>query len=100
MLTIRSNSVRHAPRRHVGPSLQRVRGPIRGLIGVARATRVGDLQRFCVLRRDEFERVASHVHVRDSLLDLRHVAGNTFAARAARCVMRVRLDGRSPRAIG
>ena len=45
-------------------------------------------------RRDETERVAAHVHVGDRLCDLRHVAGDALAARAAGLVMRVLLDRR------
>ena len=50
-------------------------------------------------RRDEPERVAADVHVGDGLLDLRHVAGHAFAARAAALVMRVILERGRVRAV-
>ena len=43
-------------------------------------------------RSDEAKRVATHVHVRDRLLDLRHVASDTLVARATHFMMRVLLD--------
>lgn len=45
------------------------------------------------------KRVAPHVHIGDCLLDLRHVAGDAFAALASRFVMRVFLDGCGMRAV-
>ena len=53
---------------------------------------VRNLQRIGLAWRDKVERVTSHIHVGDSLFDLRHMTRDTFAPRAADLVMRVLLN--------
>src|SRR5262245_23780439 len=69
-----------APGRQVGPAAQGLARPRRGLVGVAARARIRHLEIVCQLGADECEGVAAHVHVRDGLLDLRHVAGHAVAA--------------------
>jgi hypothetical protein len=56
---------------------------------MATRTRVRDLVLVGHRRTDELERVAADVDVGDGLFDLRHMAGDTVAARAAGLVVRV-----------
>src|SRR5438067_2249089 len=53
---------------------------------------VGDAVRVSFSRRDEAERMGTNVHIGNGLLNLRHMAANTLATRAARLVMRMLLD--------
>jgi hypothetical protein len=60
---------------------------------------VRHFQRVCFSRRDELERVAADVHIRNGLLDLRHMAIHALAARRTRLVMRMRFDRHRSRTI-
>ena len=66
---------------------------------MANITGVGDLQSVTRCRRDKAKRVARHVHVRDRLLNLRHMARDALVALATRFVMGVLLDRRRVRAV-
>ncbi len=68
-----------------------VRGPGRGLIGVARSAGVGDLVFVGHGWRDELKGVRVYVDIGDCRLDCRHVAINALASRRARAMMRVLL---------
>ena len=85
--------IRHAPRRNIRPSSQRIGGPILRLIRVTDGTRVGDLQQLRIFRRDELESVCSDICVGQLLLYLRHVARHAFVAGTSGGVMGVSLDG-------
>ena len=50
-------------------------------------------------RSDEVKRVAPHIHIRNRLLDLRHVASDALATLATYFVMRVLLNRRRVRTI-
>lgn len=58
------------------------------------ATWIGYLQQFCILRRDEFERMRPDIGVGELLLDLRHMTRYTLIPRTPRGVMRMSLHGR------
>ena len=49
--------------------------------------------------RDEGERVAPNIDIRNGLLDLRHVAGHAIIAGAAGLMMRMCFDARSVRPV-
>ena len=66
---------------------------------MANVAGIGNLVGVRLRRRNEAEGVGVDIHVRDRLLDLRHVAGDALAARAARLVMRVFGDGGGMRPI-
>src|SRR3989442_14760438 len=57
----------HPPRRHVGPSAQCFTRPIGRFIRVTPGAWIGNLELVGHRRRDERERVAADVHVRDRL---------------------------------
>ena len=67
---------------------------------MAAITGVGNLELFRHLWRYEFERVASHINVRDRLFNLRHMARNALRAGAPCSMMRVRFDGRCVGTVG
>src|SRR5580704_1123244 len=85
--------VAHAPRRAIPPGLQNRARPFRRFITVANVAGIGNLVGVGLRRRNEAEGVGVDVHVRNRLLDFWHVAGDALAARAARLVTRVFLDG-------
>ena len=89
----------HAPRGSVVPRFERSNRPRRVLVGMANVARIGNFQDVGVGRRDELERMAADVHIRNRLLDLRHVAGNTLTPCAAGLVMRMGFDARRVRAV-
>lgn len=60
---------------------------------MANVAGVGNLVGVGLRRRNEAEGVGVDIHVRNRLLDLWHMAGDALAARAARLVMRVFLNG-------
>ena len=64
----------HPPRGHPSPALHRLPRPLRCLIGMATGARIRNFVLIRHFGRDEFKRVASHIDIRDGLLDLRHVA--------------------------
>lgn len=66
---------------------------------MADIARIRNFQRIRRFRSDEMKRVGADVDVGDGLLNLRHVARNTFTARSARFVMGVRLRRRRVRTI-
>ena len=72
--------LRDAPRGELRPCLERILGPLDGFIGVAGVAGIGNLQGFRGLRRNEFERMAAHIDISNGLLDLRHMAADTFVA--------------------
>ena len=59
---------------------------------MADVARIRNLQCVALCRCDEAERVGAHVHVRDRLLNLGHVARDALAAGAAGLVVGVRFD--------
>ena len=66
---------------------------------MTKGARIRNLVLIGHFRCDEIERVAADIDVGDRLRDLGHVAGDAFAARALREMMRVRFDRRSMGAI-
>jgi hypothetical protein len=66
---------------------------------VTRRTGIRNFVGLCPCRRNEPERMASHVHIRDGLFNLRHVARNTLAACAPGLVMRVLVESRRMRSV-
>ena len=90
----------HSPRGAIRPHLQGGGGPGGGFIRVADIAGIRDLQRVAHGRADKAEGVAADVHIAEGLGDLRHVAGDTVAARAVGLVMRVFRDGGRVRSVG
>src|SRR6185436_184726 len=70
----------HPPRQHARPGLQGVNRPFVRLLLVTRRTRIRHAVPFRHDRRDELERVAADVDVRNRLLNGRHVARDALAA--------------------
>ena len=66
--------------RNLGPLLQLLDGPRCSLVRVAGIARVRHLELIRHRRWDEFEGMAANVDIGNRLLDLRHVAANTFVA--------------------
>ena len=65
---------------------------------MAHITRIWNLQYLGFARRHEMEGMASDILVRNRLLDLGHMAGDTLIARAIRLVMGMRFDAGRMRA--
>ncbi len=59
---------------------------------MAYVTGIRNLQGVGLTWRDEAEGVAADIHIRDRLLDFRHMTGEAIVAGAARLMVRVRLD--------
>ena len=66
------------PRRELRPILEGVLGPLGRLVRVTRIAGVRNFERFGRFRRNELERVAADVDIRDGLLDLWHVAADAL----------------------
>src|ERR1700733_2370961 len=88
-----------APRRAIAPTAQCRGRPSGRLVLVTEITGVRNFQLHRFRWRDKSKCVAADVNVADGLGDLRHVAGNTRAAGAVRCVVRVLLDAGRMRTI-
>jgi hypothetical protein len=82
----------HAPWGKLRPLLQFADRPFRGLIGVAGIARVWNFQRIRQYWRYEFERMTSDIDVGNLGFNFRHVATDTLAAFAVRCMMGVLLE--------
>ena len=87
-----TTSLCRSPWRYPRPSPQCLGGPFVRPVRVTTGARIRNLELIAHRRSDELERVAAHVDVGDGLLDLRHVAGDAFAAGAAALMMRVIFD--------
>lgn len=59
---------------------------------MAQIARIWNLKRFGVARGHEVKGMASDILVRDRLLDLRHMTGDAFVARATRLMMGMFFD--------
>lgn len=66
---------------------------------MAVGARVRDFEPVRLSRRDEVEGVAAHIHIRNRLLDFRHMTGNAFTPGAACFVVRVLFNGSRVRSI-
>ena len=86
-------SVAHAPGRGGGPTLQFARCPFVRFVLVTRGAGVRDAGLLGLCRSDEAKRVGGDGIVFDGLLDGRHMARSTLAARAVRSVVRMFADG-------
>ena len=67
---------------------------------MAKYAGVGDFLALRLRRGDEFERMASYVYNIDCLLNLWHMTGGAFAARAVDLMVRVRFDRAAARPVG
>ena len=76
------------------PGLESIFGPLNRLIGVARIAGIRNLQRFRSRWWNKFEGVTSDVHVRDLLLDFRHVTTYTLIPGGVGGMMRMLFDAR------
>src|SRR5262249_13237401 len=94
------NSSVHAPRRNICPAVHSLTGPCRRQVGMTSKARIRNLVLVRHSRRDELERVAANVNIRNRLLNLRHMAIDALATGASCCMVRVLLDRRAPRPIG
>ena len=65
--------MRDPPGRKLRPGPERLFSPLSRLVGVARIARVGDLERFRLLRWNKPEGVTAKIDVGDRLLDFWHV---------------------------
>ena len=93
--------MRHAPWGSSFPCQQLFVGPVRGLVRMARVTRIGNVVLVRHRRRDELEGMRPDERARYTFrLDLRHVAGHTLAAGSSIFVVSMFLQGRSVRSIG
>ena len=81
-----------APWRAIAPTSQCSCCPGGRLVSVAEIAGIRNFQCLGLRRPNEAEGVAADLHVSDGLGDLRHMAGDARAARAAGCVVRVLLD--------
>lgn len=75
--------LRHAPHREVRPGFQLLRCPGIRFVRMAHCTGVGNLVLLARSGRDESERVAADVRIRDCLHDGWHMARHTLATGAA-----------------
>jgi hypothetical protein len=64
----------HAPRRHAGPALERLPGPIRRFIHVAARASIRSFELIGQFRRNEAERMAAHIDIRKGLTVPEHRA--------------------------
>jgi hypothetical protein len=88
-----TRSIRDAPRGCCGPVFELFSSPGRGFVFMARGAGVRNSRQFRFLGSDEAEGVGGDVVVLDGLLDVGHMAGDAFAARAALGVVGVFTDG-------